>query len=119
MVVHPFEAAVGGDQLRRRLLADPGYAGQVVAGVAAQARVVEVLRGRDAQAPLGDARLVVEDVVGDAALVVENLDVRIEHELVRVAVAGDDHDVESLDRGLRGEGGDDVVGFDAGDLELR
>ena len=55
----------------------PGHAGQVVAGVAAQRRVVEVLRGRDAEAPLGDAGLVVERVVGDAALVVEHLDVRV------------------------------------------
>ncbi len=118
MLVDAFEAAVGGDQLRRGLLADAGNAGQVVAGVAAQARVVEVLRGRDAEAPLRDAGLVVERVVGDAALVVEHLDVRVVDELVRVAVAGDDHDVHALGGGLRGERRDHVVGLDARDLEL-
>ena len=72
----PFEVAVGGDELRRGLLADAGHAGQVVARVAAQRRVVGVLRGRDAGA-LDDPGLVVERVVGDAAAVVEHLDVRV------------------------------------------
>jgi hypothetical protein len=58
-----------------------------------------VLRGRDAPAPFGDAGFVVERVVGDAALVVEHLDVRVGDELVRVAVAGDDHDVDPVGRG--------------------
>ena len=44
----PFEDAVGGDELGRGLLADPGNAGQVVARVAAQRRVLGILRGRDA-----------------------------------------------------------------------
>ena len=85
----PSSVAVGVDQLGRGLLADAGDAGQVVARVAAQRRVLGVLRGRDAGA-LDDAGLVVERVVGDAALVVEHLEVRVAHELVRVAVAGDD-----------------------------
>ena len=45
VLVDPFEAAVRGDQLRRRLLADARDARQVVARVAAQRRVVGVLRG--------------------------------------------------------------------------
>ena len=43
-----FEVAVGRDELGRGLLADAGHAGQVVARVAAQRRVLGVLRGRDA-----------------------------------------------------------------------
>ena len=38
------EGAVGADELRRRLLADAGHAGQVVARVTAQRRVLRVLR---------------------------------------------------------------------------
>ena len=40
------------------------------------------------------------------------------HELVRVAVAGDDHDVDARVGGLHGERRDHVVGFDAGIFEL-
>ena len=42
---------------------------------------------------LGDAGLVVERVVADAAPVVEHLDAGVRHQLVRVAVAGDDDDL--------------------------
>ena len=56
------EAAVGVDQLGRRLLADAGHAGQVVGRVAPQRGVLRVLRRRDAGA-LDDAGLVVERVV--------------------------------------------------------
>ena len=55
---------------------------------------------------------VVERVVGDAALVVEDLDVRVGDELERVAVAGDDHDVDAVGRGARRERRDHVVGLD-------
>ena len=114
----PFEVPVGGDELGRGLLADAGDAGQVVARVAAQRRVLGVLRGRDAGA-LEDAGLVVERVVGDAALVVEHLDVRVGHELVAVAVAGDDHHVDAVGGGPRRERRDHVVGLDARDLQRR
>ena len=63
----PFERPVGGDELGRRLLADAGDAGQVVARVAAQRRVLGVLRGRHAGA-LEDPGLVVERVVRHARL---------------------------------------------------
>ena len=85
------------DQLGRRLLADAGHAGQVVARVAAQRGVLRVLRRRHAGA-LDDAGLVVERVVADAAAVVEHLDVGVLDELVGVAVAGDDDDVVAAGR---------------------
>ena len=90
----------------------PGHTRQVVGRVAAQCRVLGVLHRRDAGA-LEDAGLVVERVVGDAALVVQHLDVRVVDELVRVAVAGDDHDVDALVGRLRRERRDHVVGLDA------
>ena len=87
------EAAVGVDELGRRLLPHAGHAGQVVGRVAPQRRV---LRGTGAGVHAGallDAGLVVEHVVGHAPAVVEHLDVRVLDELVGVAVAGDDDDV--------------------------
>ena len=90
------------DQLGGGLLADPGHAREVVARVAAQRRVLGVLRRRDARA-LEDPGLVVERVVGDAAAVVEHLDVRVGHQLVAVAVAGDDDHVDAVGRGARRE----------------
>ncbi len=111
-----FEAAVGVDELRGSLLADAGNAGEVVARVAAHRRVVGVLRGRDSGAFL-DPGFVVQRVVGDAALVVEHLEVRVLHELVRVAIAGDDDGVDPLRRGARRQGADHVVGFDSFELD--
>ena len=43
---------------------------------------------------------------------------RVADELIRIAVAGDDDDVGSLDGRARRERRDHVVGLDAGDLEL-
>ena len=111
------ERSVGADELRSRLLADARHARQIVARVAAQRGVLGILRGGDA-APLEDARLVVERVVGDAALVVEDLDVRVGDQLVRVAVARDDDHVDPVGCRVRGERGDHVVGLDAGHLQL-
>ena len=114
----PVETAVGRDQLGRRLLADPGYAGQVVAGVATQRGVLRVLRRRDAGA-LEDPGLVVQRVIADAATVVEHLDVRVADELVGVAIAGDDDDVVAPRVGLLGGRGDEVVGLEPGELAHR
>ena len=104
------DAAVGGDELGGRLLADARHARQVVGRVAPQRRVLEVEAGRHARASL-DALLVVEHVVGHAAPVVEHLDVRVLHQLVHVAVARDHDDVEPGVAALRGQRGDDVVGL--------
>ena len=113
-----FEGSVGRDQLGGGLLADTGHAGKVVARVAAQCRVLGVLRGSDSAATFGDPRLVVERVVGNAALVVEDLDVRIRDELERVTVAGDDDHVDAVGRGAGRERRDHVVGLDARNREL-
>ena len=112
------EVRVRGDQLRRGLLADARDAGKVVARVAAQRGVLRILRGRDAAAAFCDAGFVIQRVVGDAALVVEHLDVRIGDELERITVAGDDHDVDAVGGGAGRERRDHVVGLDARDLQL-
>ena len=113
-----FERSVGGHELGGGLLADARYAGKVVAGVTAQRRVLGVLRRRDSPTPLRDAGFVVERVVGDAALVVEDLDVRVGDELERVSVAGHDDHVDPVGRRFRRERRDHVVGLDARDLQL-
>ena len=112
----PVEAAVLVDQLRRRLLADAGNAGQVVARIAAQRRVLRVQRRRDPGLLL-DAGLVVERVVADAAPVVEDLHMRVDDQLIAVAIARhDDHVVTVGDQQVDG-GGDQVVGFPAGAVD--
>ena len=112
------EVAVLVDQLGGGLLPYPRDAGQIVGGVAAQGGQEDVLVGGHAGALL-NARLVVEGVVADAALVVEHPDVRVLHELVAVAVAGDDHDLAPALRRLGREGGDDVVRLEPGRLDDR
>jgi hypothetical protein len=107
------ETAVGVDQLGCGLLAHAGHARQVVGRIAAQRGVLDVVAGVDPGA-LEDAGLVVQGVVGHAALVVEDLHVGVLDELVAVAVAGDDDDVVAALLGQGGQGGDDVVGLDAG-----
>ena len=95
--------------LRGGLLPHPRDAGQVVARVAAQRRVVGVLRRGQAVALLDGGR-------GHACHVADAL-ARVEHrdavvdQLERVAVAGDDEDVESLGLRPRGQRGDDVIGL--------
>ena len=112
------EVAVGVDELGGRLLAHAGDAGQVVGRITAERRVEHVLVGPYAGA-LEDAGLVVERVVADAALVVEDLDVRVVDQLVAVAVARDDDGRDVLGLGLGGQRRDDVVGLDAGLVDDR
>ncbi len=100
------------DPLGRGLLADAGDGGQVVARVAAQGGEVRVL-GRGQPVLLDQGGGVVALHVGHAAAVVEHGHVVVD-ELEGVAVAGDDEDVVARRAGLRGEGGDDVVGLVAG-----
>ena len=110
------EAAPGVDQLGRGLLAHPGHPGQVVAVVAPQGRILHVVGGPHAGA-VQDPGLVVELVVGHATHVVEHLDVGILHQLVGVAVAGDHDHVVAGVAALGGQGGDHVVGFEAGGVD--
>ena len=113
-----FHASVLVEQLGGGLLPHSGHARQVVGRVAAQRRVLHVEVRRDAGA-LGNARLVVERVVRDAAPVVEHSDPGVADELVHVAVAThDQHVVAALVR-LPRESGQQVVGFEAGTVERR
>ena len=107
----PVEVAVSVDQLRRRLLAHAGDTGQVVRGVPPEGCVLHVL-ARLHPGPLDDSGLVVEGVVRDAALVVEDLDVGVLHQLVGIPVAGDDDDVVTPVTGVGGQRGDDVISLD-------
>ena len=111
------QRAVLADPLGRRLLADAGDAGQVVAGVAAQGGVVGVLRRR--QVVLG-LHLAGREAghLADAALGVEHGDVVVD-QLQRVAVAGADQHVHAGGGGLGGDGGDDVVGLEPLDHHRR
>ena len=112
------EGSVLRHQLRGRLLPHARNAGQVVARVSSQGGVGRILLGSHTGL-LDDAGLVVERVVGDASSVVQNPNVRIANELITVAVAGDDHDVESAVHRPVGHGGDDVVGFETRNLDHR
>ncbi len=116
MFEDPVEAAVGGDELGRRLLPHSRDAGKVVGRVAAERGVLRVQRGRHARALL-DAGLVVVGVVGDAAPVVEDPHERVLYELVRVPVTGDDEHLVAGVAGAGGQRGDDVVGLVAGELD--
>ena len=107
------QAAVLVQQLRRRLLPHPRHALQVVAGVATQRRVLRIQRGGDTRL-LGDAGLVVQRVVADSTLVVQHLHVRVVHQLIAVAVAGDDHGIVPLALRLLGQRGQQVVGLPTG-----
>ena len=98
-----------GDEARRRLLADPGHAGEPVRRIAAQEREVAVGPTRDAVAAR-DLGLVDLEQLGDADQRVEDAHVGIAHQREQVAVARDD-----LDRlaGPRREGRDHVLGLEA------
>ena len=99
------------DPLGRGLLAHAGDPRQVVGRVAAQRCEIGVLRR-------GHAVLLEHGVgshagqVGDPLAGVEHGDARL-HELQRVAVAGEDEDVEALGAGPAGQRRDDVVGLEA------
>jgi hypothetical protein len=107
------EIAVLHDEGGGGLLPDPRDAGQVVAVVPPQGGVLGILPGRHPEVSLGDALLVVQDVVGHPPPVVEDLDVGILDQLEGVAVAGDDDHVDALGGPPGGQRGDDVVGLDA------
>ena len=97
---HLLGDAVGLDQLGRGLVADPGDAGQVVGGVAAQGGHVDVAAGRHPVALL-DGGLVVDGGVGDPAPGHHHPDVGlVVDELQVVPVPGDDQHRQPLLPGL-------------------
>ena len=87
----PIKVAVGGEQLRRRLLPHAWHARQVVGVVTTHRRQHRIALRLEA-GPFDDARLVVEVVVAHAALVVEHSDEGVLDQLEAVSVTGDDHD---------------------------
>ena len=110
------EIAVFGQQLRRRLRADAGNAGNIVGGIAGQRLQVDHLLRR--HAPFLDD-------VGNADLLVLHAVIHVDivgDELHQVFIGRDDGDVAAGRFRLAGIGGDDVVGletldFDAGQVE--
>jgi hypothetical protein len=110
--------SIGVDELGRRLLTDPGDSWQIVGRITPQGGILGVFDGRDTRAFL-DPGLVVEDVIRDASPVVQDLDVRILDKLVDVTVSCDDDHVVPTVACLRGQGGDQIVRFETGELDHR
>ena len=112
VVDQTLQRAVFGDPLRRRLLAHPGNAGQVVTRVAPQRREVRVLRR-------GEAVLLHHRVRGEPGQLADSLagvqhgDVVVD-QLQGVTVAGDHQHAVPLPLRLGGQRGDDVVGLEPG-----
>ena len=113
---HLLERAVLRDELTRRLVADPGDAGDRVRGVALEADEVRHLVGAHAVAEL-DALGRVDVHVRHAARRHHQRDVR-RAELERVAVGGDDRRLHARLVGARRERRDHVVGLPALELEV-
>ena len=108
---HALEVAVLLEQLRRRLLADPRDARDVVRGVALEAHEVRDQLGRDPVAV--DHRVAVVHLrLRDPATGGHHSHARLD-QLEEVAVAGHDHHVEALVARAAGDGGDHVVGLEA------
>ena len=116
VVEHALDRAELLEQLRGRLLADPGDAGDVVGGVALEPDQVGDELRRDPVAL--DHRLGVVDLrVGHAAGGRHHPD-PVTDQLVGVAVAGDDHHRDVLVARLLDERGDHVVGLEALDRDV-
>ncbi len=113
---HRLEVAEALQQLRGGLVADAGDARDVVRGVALEADEVGHELGRDPVA-VDHALAVVDLRVGDAARGRHDPHAVLD-ELVRVAVAGDDHHRDAALLGLLGERGDHVVGLEALDRDV-
>ena len=110
MFEDPVEAAVFVNQLGRCLLPHTWHAWQVVALVATQRGVLHIQIGGHTRSLL-DARLVVERIVTDTAFVVEHLHIWVAHQLVAIAVAGDDDHRITAAHQLVGGRCDEVVGL--------
>ena len=111
MLVDALKAAVGLQELGRRLIADAGHAGDVVGGVAFEAQKVDELVGAHAVALLHLGRAVDGDV-GDALL--RGDDARfVRGQLVGVLVARHEQRLEAKRLVARGDGAQDVVALPA------
>ena len=111
VLVDALEVAVGGKQLRGRLVAHAGHAGDVVGRVALKPEEIGELGGCDAIA-LEDLVGAVDRNVGDALLGRDDVG-ELAHELVDVLIAG--HKQRAVPERLvaRGHGAQDVVAFPA------
>ena len=112
----PGEVAVLPQPLGGGLRPDAWNAGQVVARLADQGREVAVALGRH-EVLLGDRGRVHPPHLGHPPHGVDQAD-RVADQLEGVAVAGADDHLGALGDGLRGEGGDDVVGLEALDADV-
>ena len=108
---HFVEAAVGGDPLHGRFLADFVDADEVVAGLADERGDIRILRRLDAVSLEHGVAIVAFELGDPARIGVQQGDVVIDH-LDRVAVTGHDQHAIPLLRTLRGERGEDVVGLE-------
>ena len=115
MRVEGVDVLVAGDEPGRRLLPHPRHTRQIVGGVAAQGGIGHVVRRSHAGARL-DARLVVPHMVGHAPAGIQHRDVRVGHQLEGVAIPRHHGHLQPRGGGLRGESGQDVVGFETGGL---
>jgi hypothetical protein len=118
VVEHALQRAELLQELGGGLVADARDARDVVRRVALEPVEVGDEVGRDAVAV--EHRLVVVDLrVGDAAAGGHHAHARVGvDDLERVAVAGDDHDRHAVVAGALGDRGDDVVGLEAGNLDV-
>ena len=90
MIKNSFNVLILHDQLRRSFFAHTRNTVKIVARVATQCRIVGILFGRHASS-LQDSGFVIKCVVTNTTLVVQNPNVWIAHELIVVAVTGDDY----------------------------
>jgi hypothetical protein len=113
---HPVQRAELLQQLGRGFLADPGDAGNVVGGVAAQTHQVgDQLRGHPVA--LLDRSAVVDLRLGDPARGAHHPHPLV-NQLIGVAVAGHDHHLDPLLARLLDQRSDHVVGLVALDLDV-
>ena len=115
--VHVLDAVEVGEQLRRRLRADPRHAGEVVGAVAAERRQLDVALRRHAEPLLDRGRRHLSDLA-DALQGVEHGDVLID-ELHRITVARDDLDAVAVGDGAGGQRRQHVVRLDTLHLDDR
>jgi len=118
VLVESLDRAELADELHGRFLPHPVNALDVVDRVTHERQHVGDLPGLDAP-PLAHLRLVVQDGLPGAARDGEDAHARAD-ELEEILVTGDDHDLEVGPlEGAGDEGGEDVVGLEARDLDHR